>query len=106
MSTTLPTVTAPTEDRWTITPQGRSALNAASRGQRYALRVAARVGRAIHASGIPAVEVAHQAGMSLPTLRRRLMGAACFTPSEVVRIALVLDLDVLSFFHNTEETNR
>ncbi|WP_043537136.1 helix-turn-helix domain-containing protein [Actinomyces polynesiensis] len=98
MSTTLPTVTAPTEDRWTITPQGRSALNAASRGQRYALRVAARVGRAIHASGIPAVEVASKAGMSASTLRRRLAGHISFTPSEVVRIAEVLDLEPLAFF--------
>lgn len=99
------TVTAPTEDRWTITPQGRSALNAPSRGQRYSLRVSARVGRAIHASGIPATEVAHQAGMTLPTLRRRLMGVACFTPSEVYAIGKVLNVDPIGFFHD-EETGR
>lgn len=75
-------------------------------GQHYAQRVAARVGWAIHDSGIPATEVARKAGMSAPTLRRRLTGHTSFIPSEVVAIALVLDLDVLSFFHNTEETTR
>jgi AraC-like DNA-binding protein len=82
------------------------AHDVATRGQRYAQRVTARVGWAIHDSGVPAAEVASKAGMSASTLRRRLAGHTSFTPSEVMRVALVLDLDVLSFFHNTEETNR
>ena len=78
----------------------------ATEGQRYAQRVTARVGWAILDSGIPAVEVARKAGMSASTLRRRLAGHTSFTPSEVVRIALVLGMDALAFFHDTEETNR
>jgi len=78
----------------------------ASHGQRYAQRVTARVGWAIHNSGIPATEVASKAGMSASTLRRRLAGHTSFTPSEVVRIALVLDLEALAFFDGTEETTR
>lgn len=78
----------------------------ATEGQRYAQRVTARVGWAIHNSGIPAVEVARRVGMSASTLRRRLAGHTSFSPSEVVRIALVLDLDALAFFHNTEEATR
>ena len=39
------TVTAPERDTcWSITPKGRAALNAPTNGQRYAQRVAARVG--------------------------------------------------------------
>lgn len=70
----------------------------ATRGQRYSQRVAARVGWAIHDSSIPAAEVARRAGMSSSTLRRRLAGHTDFTPSEVVRIAEVLDLEPLAFF--------
>lgn len=82
------------------------ARDVATEGQRYSQRVTARVGWAIHDSGVPAAEVARKAGMSPATLRRRLAGHTSFTPSEVVAIALVLNLDVLSFFHNTEETTR
>ncbi|MCI1788414.1 MAG: helix-turn-helix domain-containing protein [Actinomyces sp.] len=82
------------------------AHDVATEGQRYAQRVTARVGWAIHDSGVPAAEVASKAGMSASTLRRRLAGHTHFTPSEVVAIALLLDLDPLSFFHGTEETTR
>jgi len=82
------------------------AHDVATRGQRYSQQVTARVGWAIHDSHIPAAEVARKAGMSTPTLRRRLAGHTHFTPSEVVAIALVLGMDALAFFHNTEEATR
>ena len=105
MSTTLPTPTE-TDTRWSITPTGRAALNAPTNGQRYTQRVAARVGWAIHDSGIPAAEVARQVGMSVSTLRRRLAGHTSFTPSEVVAIAHALGMEPLAFLHDTEEATR